>query len=69
MIDGVKYEWAKGDLVLIPIKPDGTEYQHFNAYPQKPARFIGAEFNWYDAFGVDMGAELEQLENSPDYKP
>ena len=69
LIDGVRYDWQKGDVVLIPIKPYGTEYQHFNGDSEKPARFIAAEFNWYDALGVDMGAELEQLENSPDYRP
>ncbi len=69
IIDGVKHEWEKGDFVLIPIKSHGAEYQHFNADPEKRVRLIAAEFNWYDALGVDMGAEFEQLENSPNLKP
>ena len=69
IIDGVKHEWEKRDFVLIPIKGHGTEYQHFNADQENRVRLIAAEFNWYDALGVDMGAEFEQLENSPDFKP
>jgi len=28
--DGVRHEWEKGDLILLPIKPNGVEHQHFN---------------------------------------
>ncbi len=68
IVDGVKHEWEKGDLVLIPIKPNGVVFQHFNTDTQNRALLVAAEPNWYDALGVDMGSGFEQLENAPEYK-
>ncbi|MBI4334504.1 MAG: cupin domain-containing protein [Chloroflexi bacterium] len=67
-VDGVKHEWEKGDLILIPIKPNGVVFQHFNTDAKNRAVLVGAEPNWYDALGVDMGSGFEQLENAPEYK-
>ena len=69
VVDGVRHDWEKGDVVLLPIKPDGVVFQHFNADANKVARLVSAEPNWTDALGVDLGAAFEQLEDSPDYKP
>lgn len=68
-IDGVKYEWEKGDLILLPIRPNGVLFQHFNSDLQNKARLVCTEPNWFDALGVDLGSGFEQVENSPDYKP
>lgn len=68
-IDGTRYEWEKGDMILLPIRPQGVVFQHFNADFQNKVRLLCAEPNWFDALGVDLGAGLEQIENSPDYKP
>ncbi len=68
IIDGKKHEWEAGDAMVLPVKPDGVEFQHFNADPGNPARFIAAEPNLYDALGVDMGSGFEQLEDCPEYK-
>ena len=68
MIDDKKYEWEAGDALVLPVKPDGVTFQHFNADPGNPVRFIAAEPNLYDALGVDMGSGFEQLENCPEYK-
>lgn len=68
-IDGVKYDWEKGDMILLPIKPQGVVFQHFNTDFQNQARLVCAEPNWFDALGVDLGSGFEQIENSPDYKP
>ncbi len=68
-IDGVKHEWEQGDLVLLPIKPFGVVFQHFNTDPQKTVRLVCAEPNWFDPLGVDLGSGFEQIENSPDFKP
>ncbi len=67
-VDGVKHEWKQGDLILIPIKPDGTVHQLFNTDPVNMARFVIIEPNWYDCLGPDMGSGLEMLENSSSYK-
>jgi len=69
VVDGVKHEWEKGDVVVLPIKPNGVVFQHFNADEASPVRLVAAEPNWTDSLGVDLGAAFEQLEDSPDYKP
>lgn len=68
IIDGTKHEWEAGDAMVLPVKPDGVTFQHFNADPEKPVRFIAAEPNLFDALGVDMGSGFEQLENAPEFK-
>lgn len=68
IIDGTKHEWEAGDAMVLPVKPDGVTFQHFNADSEKPVRFIAAEPNLFDALGVDMGSGFEQLENAPEFK-
>jgi gentisate 1,2-dioxygenase len=68
VIDGKRYDWEAGDAVVLPVKPDGVDFQHFNADPANPVRFIAAEPNFTDPLGVDMGAGFEQLEDCPEYK-
>ncbi len=58
-----RFEWEEGDYVYIP---PYTTHQHFNADPDKPARFITATTRLVKALGFDW---LEQVENAPDYKP
>ncbi|MDZ4247579.1 MAG: cupin domain-containing protein, partial [Dehalococcoidia bacterium] len=43
-VDGVRYDWEAGDLVVLPIKPDGVDHQHFNTDPNKPAEWIAFVF-------------------------
>jgi gentisate 1,2-dioxygenase len=69
MVDNVKHEWEKGDLILLPVKPDGVVFQHFNTDTERPAILVSSEPNFYDAMGVDMGSGFEQMENAPEYKP
>jgi hypothetical protein len=44
--------------------PPNTIHQHFNADPDHPVRFIGAESRIMADMGLD---DLEQLENAPEY--
>jgi gentisate 1,2-dioxygenase len=64
VVDGVRYDWEEGDLILLPIKPHGVEHQHFNAQP-------GARCVWmamiYNPMIEAMSSELEQKEVSPDW--
>ncbi|MDQ7909923.1 cupin domain-containing protein [Phytohabitans sp. ZYX-F-186] len=30
IMDGVRYDWEAGDLVLLPVKPDQVDHQHIN---------------------------------------
>ncbi len=69
VIDGVKDDWEENDAIFLPLVPDGTVHQHFNADPKKWAKLLCAEPNIFDALGVDKGTGFEVLEDSPDYKP
>ncbi len=60
IVDGVKHPWKAGDLILLPIKPDGVEHQHFNTYP-KPSRWMAIIGQRWDL----LGGQLEQVEESP----
>lgn len=66
VVDGVRYDWEKDDLILLPVKPDGCEHQHFNTDPS------GQAAEWlafiFDPLRDAMGNELEQRATSPDWK-
>jgi quercetin dioxygenase-like cupin family protein len=65
VVDGVRYDWEKGDLVLLPLRQNGVEHQHFNTSPDKPAlwmAFIHAPTREY------VASEITQTEVSPEYK-
>ena len=57
-----KYEWEEGDFVYIP---PYTIHQHFNADPDKPARFVTTTNRILKAMGFDW---LELVEPAPGYK-
>jgi quercetin dioxygenase-like cupin family protein len=65
VVDGERVEWEKGDLVMLPLKPDGVEHQHFNDDPEKPALWM-AFVNFPIRDHVAM--ELTQTEVSADYR-
>jgi hypothetical protein len=66
IVDGERWDWEKGDLVLLPMKPGGVEHQHFNLQPDKGpvlwAAFINLPIHEF------VASDLRQLENSPDFK-
>lgn len=68
LIDGVRYNWKKKDVLNLPTKKDGIIIQHFNTSEDEPARFLVVEPNLFAATGVDRGCGFEQLENAPTYK-
>ncbi len=68
-IDGVRHDWEENDAIFLPLLPDGTVYQHFNAHSEKWAKILCVEPNLFDPLGVDKGSGFEQLEDSPDYRP
>lgn len=67
-VDGHKHYWAKGDVVQIPVKPNGVVFQHFNSSDEQPCRFICAEPNTVHSAGLDRHGSFEQMEKSPDFK-
>ena len=67
LIDEQRYDWKKGDLLQLPIKPDGIAFQHFNASDSKAALLIAAEPNLAAATGVDRACGFEQLAAAPEF--
>ncbi|MBI4595327.1 MAG: cupin domain-containing protein [Candidatus Tectomicrobia bacterium] len=62
-VDGQKYDWKEGDLILLPIKKGGVEHQHFNA-DGKPSRWVA----FRHIPSADMiGRFREQKENFTDW--
>lgn len=66
-LDGVKHAWEAGDVLNIPLRKHGVVIQHFNASPDKVARFVVTEPNLFAATSVDRGCGFEQLEHSPEF--
>ena len=64
--DGKRYEWEKGDLLTLPVKPGGIEHQHFNTNPDGPSRWTAFVFL---PFANHVALHLEQVEVSPLYTP
>lgn len=65
VVDGVRCDWEEGDLLLLPVKPEGVEHQHFNAEQGKPCRWLALIFQTYV---IALGSVMEQKEVSPDWK-
>ena len=65
VVDGQRVDWETGDLLLLPLQPNGVEHQHFNTNPEKPAlwmAFIHSPIRDY------VASEMTQTEVSPEYK-
>jgi gentisate 1,2-dioxygenase len=63
--DNEKIEWGKWDLIILPVKPNGCEHQHFNKIQGKPAKWMAFR---YSHFSDVLGNMFEQVEDSPDWK-
>ncbi len=65
VVDGKKVEWEKWDLVILPVKPNGCEHQHFNKVQGNPAKWMAFRYN---PFARVLGNMFQQVEESPDWK-
>lgn len=65
IVEGERVDWKKGSLLLLPMKPGGVEHQHFNLDPDKPS--VWAAFIHIPII-EHLASDLEQRENSPEYK-
>ncbi|MBI2954056.1 MAG: cupin domain-containing protein [Chloroflexi bacterium] len=66
VVDGVRMDWKKGDLILLPVKPGGVEHQHFNLEPGTPCMWLGIlNFPVRD----QVADFIEQIELNPFYTP
>jgi len=64
VVDGVRYDWKKGDLIVLPIMPGGCEHQHFNLQEGQPCRWMAFV---YRPLKDALGQEFRQVETSPDW--
>jgi hypothetical protein len=65
IVDEQRWDWEKGDLVLLPMKPGGVVHQHFNLEPDKgPAKWV-AFINL--PIHEHVASDLRQVENSPEF--
>lgn len=67
MVDGLRYDWGGEDLLILPIRPDGVTYQHFNDDPKQPAFLLACEPNLTFVFDLDRGSRFEELEEAPEF--
>lgn len=65
IVDGERVDWEKGDLVLLPFKPEGVEHQHFNVDPEKPALWMAFI---HQGVREHSASEITQTEPSPEWK-
>lgn len=60
----VKVEWKEGDLILLPVRPEEVEHQHFNT-GDEPAMWCAFR---YEPFHDALGDEVVQVVNAPDWE-
>ncbi len=64
VVDGERLDWEAGDLLVLPIKRDGCDHQHYNNDATKPAEWLAFVFYpMWEAVGVGM----VQKEEHPDW--
>lgn len=57
VVDGKRYDWSAGDLILLPIKKGGVEHQHYNLEGQ-PSRWVA----FRNRRSYNIGNFIEQRE-------
>ncbi|MBI4331450.1 MAG: cupin domain-containing protein [Chloroflexi bacterium] len=64
VVDGQRYDWEEGDLIVLPIKPGGVEHQHFNVDPNHPAEWMAYI---YETMRDYYSVGRIQVEDHPDW--
>lgn len=67
LLDRSKHPWKAEDVINLPIREEGIEYQHVNTDPDQPALLVACEPNFVDILGVDKGSGFEEIEPAPEY--
>ena len=66
LVDGVRHDWEKHDVLNFPIRTKGIVVQHVNLDTKAPARVLFCEPNVIEPLGMDRGCGFEQVEDAPD---
>lgn len=68
VVDGHRIDWKANDFVMLPIKPNGVEHQHFNDNPDGTSVFLAAYYlpMWNELAGrfVQNAEDPEWLERN-----
>jgi hypothetical protein len=65
-IDSVRHDWGVEDLLILPIRPNGATYQHFND-SDEPAFLFACEPSLAFIFDLDRGSSFEELDPAPEF--
>jgi hypothetical protein len=63
-MNGVRYDWKAGDMILMPLLPEGIEHQHFNLRPDGNSKWLA--FIHVPTWN-DVGSELTQVALDPEW--
>ena len=65
VLNNERVDWKKGDLVVIPIRENEVEFQHFNDDPDSPSVCYMFRHRF---FKEEIGSITRHIEDSPDWK-
>ncbi len=65
VVDGQPVDWEKWDLIVLPVKPNGCEHQHFSKVKGVPSKWMAFR---YHPFSKVLGNMFEHVEDSIDWK-
>lgn len=54
VVDGIRYDWKAGDLIVLPLKPGGVEHQHFNLEDKYSEWLAFIYLPWWDMSGGEL---------------
>jgi gentisate 1,2-dioxygenase len=66
LVDGVRHDWSKHDVLNFPVRTNGIVLQHVNLDSENPARLLFCEPNMIEPLGMDRGCGFEQIEDAPE---
>ncbi len=67
IINDLPHAWEAGDVVQLPLLPEGVTFQHFNEDNSREAVLTACMPNLSEPLGIDRGAGLFQLEAAPEF--
>lgn len=66
-LEGDIHEWEPRDVIGIPPRPKGVEFQHVNTGPGR-ARLVVAFPNFDSSLGSELGVAIEVLSPAPEFE-
>jgi hypothetical protein len=62
IVNGERTDWEAGDLILLPIIPEGCEHQHFNRHADQSCKWLAFI---YKPMHDEVASYIEQKESMP----